>query len=265
MSETTTPARPASLDQIADARDYWASIGLDVGAFDAALAGNAPAAPPAPVGATAPAPNVGSPGGISLTTAQAEEMANALLAQGVPEARVAAALDADGYELADAMTPEQAEHDARYGFDTEHAPADYKINYADAIGAAPNGIDANDLAQLNHAATEFLAGLRIEPDLGASLVEHLMRTGQELRSMDDTSRALWLREQEFTSRSPAGSDDAYAERIRLAQVTLDAAGKGAFRDMILAGPARHDAWTVATLANFGSRLEAWKAGSKKTR
>ena len=103
MSETTPPLpspQPPELSQaqIASAREHWASLGLDPARFDAALAAPSepPASPPPPERPEVLSDLKQSP----ITGAQAREIADALIAAGVPKETVADAMKADGVDPA---------------------------------------------------------------------------------------------------------------------------------------------------------------------
>ena len=259
---------------IASAREHWQSIGLDPVAFDAALAGNTPAPPPAPPGGS-PAPSADSPGQLHLSVSpqlsddQAEQMAQALLDAGVSEEKIKAALKADGWEVAPTLTPEeqaeldaQEEHNQHWGYDHHFEPSDYHVNYADVLARAETTTDPDALAQFDQHARSWLADMQMPPELGAALIERGQQVGGELARMDDASKQLWVREQRYLAERMAGGPDQLAEKIRLAGEVVKQA-PGAFWDQAVKAGWFHDAWMIMTLANEGSRLEGWRNGGPK--
>ena len=259
MSETSSPARPASPDQIADAREHWQSLGLSVEAFDQALAGNAPAVPAVPP----PPPSSVQAGTMALSEDQAAEMAEALIASGMSPERINAAMVADGFQPTPDATPEQraqAEHDARWGYGQHPTPESYRIDYQPLIhGDNPPAPEA--LAEFDGMARSWLAELRLPAELGAGLIERGQQVGAELARMDDASKQLWVREQRYLAERMAGGPDQLAEKIRLAGEVVKQA-PGAFWDQAVKAGWFHDAWMIMTLANEGARLQGWKAGRK---
>lgn len=259
-----TPASaqaPAGLPpEMASARERWASYGHDLARFDAAISGDAaqPVSTPADTANPAPAAQGGR---LGLSEAQAKAMADRLIAVGVPEDQVRAALNAEGFEVPEvtAETQAQADHDAAHGFASKWSPSDYRPNYLEHGG---KGMDPVQLANANREVTAFLAALQIEPTLGAAIAERVMDVSQAVAKMTPAEHSLWKTENRQIVTRRAGGAHQAQETVRLAAVALKAAGPGEFRSVLLER-AINDSWLMETLANFGARWESWRAGPKK--
>jgi len=240
--------------QIASARDHWVGQGYSAEKFDVALN---PSTEPEHVPA---APVTSLPPSFPMTNVQAREMADALLAAGVPSETVEAAMKADGLDpVPPSKTPEQHEHDKEFGFEREIAPAEYKIDYLSHGG---RGVDPAQLAEVNAGATQWLADLRLDPAVGAALIERAMHVGQSLAKMSEAGRELFRREQRYAAeRRLGGLEKLEAARALVAKTAR--LGDPVFTEILLRAGAFDDAWIFLTLANQGERLERWASGPAK--
>lgn len=250
-NDTPTPGAPPTLDatQVAAFREAWVSAGHDPGQFDAALV-------EAPGGHQEPAREAGeieigsdlkTP---SLTAQQAREIADTLLAQGVPEAAVRTALEADGYTLAaDPRTDEQRAFDAFYG----DAPAstDYRPNF---MGFIPEGTTPEALAAYASEATTWASAMRLPVGVGKAVIERAYELEQRTTNTPPAERALWKAEQRAVLERQAGGPDAAAEWIAEAARVV-AAGDLPFLKRLAAAGSLDDAWMIRTLANHGQALK----------
>ena len=262
MSETapnTVPPAPPSqtgtvtADQISAARAQWISSGLDVAKFDATIG-----APPASATEPLRAPTVDTKKP-SLSEAEAHEMADALRAAGVPTDIVAAAMKADGLDIPESKTPDQIEHDKDFGLDRPFKPTDYKISYMkDGVPLVP----VETVADFNARATEWLASLKIDPLVGAGLIEHALKVGYLYPRMSDARRGLFKREHiSIAERRLGGSEQVTAAAANTNRAL--AMGDPAFANMLLDSGALHDSFIFETLANHGERLMRWAETAPK--
>jgi hypothetical protein len=254
--------------QIASARVAWIGRGLDAAAFDAAINGTpppsqpvAPSPGPGTVALTPTGVEVNLTGEVRMSAAQAEQIADALAKAGVSAERIAAALKADGFELApgagEELSPEetaaleaQQEWDREHGFGTEYAAADYRLDFSQAIRASNNPIHPDQLASINSAASDFMSALQINPGLASSLVSEAMATGQAFNRMSPAEQAL-------QKQSVAVAIDP--ETARLIEVALGQAEGSEFVSVMRAA-AQRSVWIAKSLANHAANLEHYWGG-----
>jgi len=155
----------------------------------------------------------------------------------------------DGYGPApvDERTEEQKEFDAAFA---GAEPSAYKISY---VGRIPAGMTTPELAELNQHATEWLAAIAFPPEIGPSVIERLIDTGNQLRGMSASERELWRAEQEVSFERLAGGPEKAAERRSFAINTLALAPSGLTNAMIDGG-AIYDAGVQMFLALQWERL-----------
>ncbi len=254
-----TPAGPDGFtdEQVAAARANWIKFGYDPAKFDAAVAAAPEETPPGYTPGT----------GIQrLTQAEADTLEATLRASGLTEDQVAAELQAHGYER-DTRSPEQFEHDERWGFGREYKAEEYKINYRDAGILDQHTTETMAASQVEWR--DLLTGFQISPAIGADLVERAIRTGQAFTKMDADQKTLWIAEQRAQGLRVAGSPEAVTERNRLAGVAITYAVQHGARastiEALRQAGAFDDWFTIQTLANHGRALEGWLAGPKGSR
>lgn len=249
MTEVTSdPGLNFDPGQVAALREHWVSVGLDVATFDAAASGVPQEPQEPPQGVASPAVDQSEPAG-DLSPQQIQEMADALLAAGVPKEEVEAALKADGlsFAAADTRTDEQREYDAGFG---AGAPQDYKISY---VGRAPADLGPDGLAALNEAATTWLRDMAFPTQIGPAVVERLLEVNAQLGAMTEPERRLWAAEQAYQFEQWAGGAEQAAER-RASAVKALAKGRADFTDTLVANGALQDAQVLTQLALHGARL-----------
>jgi hypothetical protein len=254
MSDTPDKSAPAGSltlapEQVVSARAHWVSMGYSAEAFDQAASG-------APVGADAPfdAPPVQVLSDLKapvIDQGQAHDLAATLIAAGVPEAEVQAALAADGFApaLEDTRTDDQKEFDAAFG---GAKPSEYRVDY---MGRIPADMDPAELAAFDTVSTTWASEVGFPADLGAAVLERAMDVGQSTRRMANAERELFKREQAVVFERQAGGPEKAAERMKLAGHALARGGRE-FTDLLHKAGALDDAWTVLTLANQAERLAA---------
>ncbi|HVM77627.1 MAG TPA: hypothetical protein VMU06_01320 [Stellaceae bacterium] len=259
-SATPPPAQSSGFTagQIGAAREQWVKAGLDPSKFDAALK---PSTPPVLSSETAQHPVMDSAGlkQPSMSDVQAHEMADALVAAGVPADAVTAAMKADGLDVPEAKTPEQIEHDKGFGLERAFHPSEYRINYVDNGGRA---MSPAALVELNARATQWLANLRIDPALGTGLIEHALRVGYLFPRMSDAQRGLFKREQVAIAERRLGG----SEQVKAAAANVNRAlslGDPGFANTLMDSGALHDSFIFQTLANHGARLMRWAETAPK--
>lgn len=192
-------------------------------------------------------------------------MADRLRAAGVPEERIKAALCADGWDVPEHTPEQQAEIEAKeewdqsWGFGRKVEASEYKIDYLNHGG---RNADPVALANVNREATQFLAGMQIDPTLGAAVIERAMDVTQRLATMNPAQREIWKQDQSAAMRRLVGGEEGMRETTRLAAVALRATGPSELRTLLLERDAFNDPWLVRTLATQGERIERWKAGPK---
>jgi len=275
-----------SAAQVASMREAWLAAGHDIARFDAALSPNAqhvggqgsaritdstPGAlprdqagrftvPPDPTSRSGDA----APSAVQLlgntktppvTSAQAADLAEALLKAGVDPARVREAMAEHGV-VEDTRSDEEQAHDVSWGFDQHYEPGDYTgIEY-------PRGTDPAALVEFNTAATGWLAAMQAQPLEGKFIVERGMEIGRELRGMDDAQRATWVAKQRYDLEQRLGPD-AFKETLRLAAYALRMGRDQPFYENLRQSHALDDPFIVRTLANVGRRIEGWTKGRSK--
>jgi hypothetical protein len=236
-------------DQVTVMRETWVAHGLDPATFDQAA--SAPVEAPAQPGDTGEPVDVLSdlktPG---VSPKQAAEMAEELIRAGMDPARVAEALKADGYELAeDERTDEELEFDRAFG---GTKPEAYRIDFRDRI---PEGMDLTKVANANREMTTWLSNAAFPPEIGPAVLERAMDVGQRYANSSEPMRELWRREQQATFVKMAGSAERATELIDLAAVVL-ARGGDAFSDALARSGALDDVGVLMHLAHQGERLAA---------
>ena len=166
-------------DQVGSMREHWVTMGLDAAAFDAAAAGEAVQGIEGGEGDDI-ALLSSTP---TLTPAQAQEMAAALLAAGVPQERVEAALREDGLAVPaeDARTDEQKAFDANLG---PAAPEDYRVDY---MGRTPPDLLA-DLPAFHALGTGWLNALGFPELIGPAVLERTLDVCQWLENAEQPAR-----------------------------------------------------------------------------
>jgi hypothetical protein len=266
--EPITPPTPLAggltTGQIASARVTWLSHGYDPAAFDAAASGT-----PAPTGDTGHSPDARPVDVLSpskLPTPNAEQVAamrETWLRHGYSAEAFDNATKADGIAL-DTPSAEQvaqAEHNADWGV-VARDPSEYRINYLEHGG---RDIPMAELAAVNTEATSFLANLKIDPALGASIVERSLDVAQNLKAMSADQKALWMREQKAIAERRAGGPEKAAERVADIAHAIRATGAyGPFVQGLLKAGAFDDAWVFESLANHGARIKGWQAGPRRS-
>ena len=255
-----TPAAPvpssgSSLapDRIASAREAWLGYGYSAEAFDSAMAGTAPAEPQEPGSGTgrtdaAPVEVVPPTGRPLFDQEQAREIAAALIAAGVPEEQVNAALQADGFEAA----PADERSDGQKEFDKAFLvarPEEIKVDYR---AAGIHDADPADIAALNTGATTWASECGFDPVLGAAVVERVVQVNRAFKAMTPAEQGLFKAEQRAIYERQVGS--SAAEMLTMAADTLARAGHTEFAQVVRDGGAIHDAWTLITMAHLTERL-----------
>ena len=253
-SETSEVGPSLTTEQVADARAHWASLGYDPAKFDQALADEpADDGEPAQAADDASDPTVvQETDSAGLTAAQAREMAEALIAAGVPREQVEAALRADGQEppARDTRTDEQREHDAWFG--PTPAAADYHPDYVNRIPAdAP--IEA--LTVFHAAATNWASAVGFPPAIGAAVIERAMDVGHTFTAMSEAEQGLWRAEQPILFERLAGGPEKAEERAALALKAMERS-PAEFMAMLRQTGAAVDAGIVMHLANQEERRRA---------
>jgi hypothetical protein len=103
------------------------------------------------------------------------------------------------------------------------------------------------------------------PEMGAALVQQMLRVSQKVRGMSEGERTLWAAEQHATVERMAGGPDGLKAKLADAASVLAMGGPGPFREAMGSGPVFHDAWVLLTLANWGSRVNEWMAKYPRNR
>lgn len=251
MSEAfTPPAAPAadqtSLDagQVASMRDAWITAGHDAAKFDEALAGG-----PAPAGDEPPIDTISDLKTATLSEGQAQELADALRAAGVPDDQIAAAMEADGFKQPepDTRTDDEKTFDEAFG---GAKPADYKIDFVGRI----DGADVSTMAAFNTEATTWLSAAGFPPTIGPSVVERAMDVSIAVSRMSAPEKELWFREQTSQLERQAGGPEA-AEQVMACAAQVLARGDKAFAEKLFNSGAVHDAFVLMSLGLQGARLQ----------
>jgi hypothetical protein len=184
----------------------------------------------------------------TLTPDQAQGMADALVAAGVPQEQVDAALQADGFTppQADARTDEQRAFDDAFA---PAAPRDYDINWH---GLA-NGVDPADMAKIDGDWRQWLTAVGFPGTIGGAVAERAIRVSEAVAQMGQAERGLWEAEQGSVFQRWAGGEEA--AKARLDQVA-DALTRGGdqMADMLVNSGAILDAEVLINLALQGERL-----------
>jgi hypothetical protein len=82
---------------------------------------------------------------------------------------------------------------AEYGVHLEAKPGDYaRADLSEFVRNLPPDRAANVKTQLS----DFMAAIQIEPNSGAYLMQHLVKTSAELRAMSEEERGVWISNQE---------------------------------------------------------------------
>ena len=193
----------------------------------------------------------------SITAEQVQSAYENWIKLGFDPAKFEEAARADGFDLVDdEKTEAQAERDAAYGFEREHVPEDYKINYAEA---AKGKVDPTGLAAFNAEATAFCADLQLDPNLAGSLIEQCMVSGQAQAKMTEAGRQLYIREQRVIAERQLGGVQQLEAAMAQAAKALKLS-PSAFTQRLIESGALNDAWVFLTLANHGARVEQWADG-----
>lgn len=255
MSEAPTvldaapAAGPSTLspDQIAGAREHWASLGLNPADFDAAVTAAVSFDQPNERGepAVEVLSDLKTP---TLTEAEARAMAAELIRAGMPREHVEAALEADGYALADdPRSEEEREFDAALG---AVPPEAYRIDFRGRLLA---GLDPAQVAGGNAEFQAWLSATGFPPDIGPAVVERALDVALRCKAMSDAERELFKREQEAAFIQMAGSEERALELADLAEAAL-ARGGSAMWAALAASGALDDAGMIMHLALQGERL-----------
>ncbi len=240
-----------SPDQVAAMREQWVSYGLDPATFDQAATG----VEPAPTAAVATARKefdaeflspLKTP---SLTEGQAQELAASLIAAGVSQDQVNAALREDGFGQAppDLRSDEEKAFDKAFG---GASPAAYHIDY---MGRVPPEMDAAGVAQFNSEATAWLSAIGFPEQIGPAVMERAIDVSHQLRSKSAPEREQWVREQGFDFERLAGSPERAVELRGFAVAALQRGGDAFTVAMFDAGSLQ-DAGVLLHLAHQGERL-----------
>ena len=250
--ETPADAGEFSLnpEQIAAMREQWVSYGLDPAKFDQAAAGREPAPAAVEIAREDFEAECLSPLKTpSLTEREAQELAASLIAAGVPQDQVNAALREDGYGQAppDTRSDEEKAFDVAFGGAT---PAAYHIDY---MGRVPSGVDEAEVARFNGEATAWLAALGFPEQIGPAVMERAIDVSREIERMSIPERELWVREQAFNFDRMAGSPERAAKLRGFALAALDRGGD-AFTVALFDAGAFQDAGVLMHLAHQGERL-----------
>ncbi len=229
--------------------------GMDPGRVNAALRGDS-----APVEADGDGPGIPEPSNTKtppLTDAQAMELADALLAAGVPEEEIRAALEADGYEaeLVEVEEPSEEERQFRETFGAPADPSEYRIDY---LGRLPVGTDVSTLAEFDREAKAWLSGVGFPPQIGPAVIERAVDVGQRYNRMSEPQRQLWVREQNALFERMAGGPEQASAKLAAAAAAL-ANAPAAFTEALHKSGTFHDAGVMMHLANQGERLAPLRA------
>ena len=126
----------------------------------------------------------------TLPVAQAQKMSARLLAQGVSQERVDAALAQSGVELPKGtLTPAEVEHNAAHGLDKLYAPTDYRIDL--------RSVGPMDIGDAKAIQTEFataMSEMNLQPGLGSAVAERLLQVGAQNAKSTPAQLALQRRE-----------------------------------------------------------------------
>ena len=239
-----------SPDQVAAMRAQWVSSGLDPIKFDQAAAGMEPAPAAVEIAREDFEAEFLSPLKTpALTEQQAQELAASLIAAGVSEDQVNAALREDGFGQAppDLRSDEEKAFDEAFG---GAPPAAYHIDY---MGRVPPGMDLAAVVQFNSEATAWLASIGFPEQIGPAVMERAIDVSQQLERLSSTERELWIREQKADFDRMAGSPERAAELRSFALAALDRGGD-AFTVMLFDAGALQDAGVLMHLAHQGERL-----------
>ena len=235
-------------DQVAAMREQWISYGLDPVKFDQAAAGQGS---PAVKGAEGER-DVQAPSALKvppLTEQQAQEMAASLLAAGVSQDQVNAALREDGFGQAppDLRSDDEKAFDQAFG---GASPAAYRISY---VGRVPAGMDVAGVAQFNSEATEWLSAIGFPERIGAAVIERVIDASQSFNRLSGPAKEQWIREQQSNFDRIAGSPERAATLRDFAAAALARGGDG-FTDTLFVAGALKDAEVLLHLALQGERL-----------
>jgi hypothetical protein len=157
-----------------------------------------------------------------LSGAEAIAMAQSLEAAGVSTARIEEALKADGFEVADGDAPLSA--------------AAYSPNYPRAFTE-----QASDLRKTDTELRTLAADMKLTPQFGNIVLEHLAEIGPKVNGMSDAARAEWMKTQrELLGPSAAAIRDAATKVLDRSPSVLAKAIKGS--------AIFESAWLLRTLA-----------------
>ncbi len=265
MSDTITADPPSaapdtgstfSPEAVSSMREAWVRQGLDADAFDIAAGLKqppAPTAPPATPSETGAEPSEAPPlvqvG--SWTPDQVRAMAQDLINAGVPQERVAEALERDGIKAdftPDTRTDAEREYDALYPPVTPDA---YKPNL---MGLLPEGTTAQTVAEFNQVGTTWAADLGLDPAIGSFVLEEGLRVGQAYSNADPGAQELYRIDQRQIFEKLAGSPKAAEQRMKNAAKLL-AKGNPAFSEGLRQSGALHNAQIVTHLALEWERMQ----------
>src|ERR1700722_18398491 len=196
---------------------------------------------------------------------QARAMAQALIASGVPEEKVNAALAAELGEAPiepepDDRSDEQREHDANHLMDREYEPSDYP-SYDLILAFKEAGI-ANRAAPEGIAAWQnFLASANVPPPMGVGLVSQWLREARVYNAMSDGQKTLYRAEQRAQALIAAGGEERLQERGRLRDLALQhmlrTPGTASVIAEIVSSGVIYSNFTFSSLAAIGANLESW--------
>ena len=254
----TEPVIAPTPSQILEARgrEAWVRAGHDPVKFDQRMSGATSAPAPAHTAPVAPKQAPAGAGERTLPVAQAQKMSARLLAQGVPQERVDAALAQSGVELPKGtLTPAQVEHNKDFGLDKLYSPQDYRIDLR-PLGS----MDIGDAKAIQTEFSTAMSEMNLQPGLGSALAQHLLQLGAQNAKSTPAQLALTrsanLAElgRKFGAGLPAVLEQARAALSLIKDVDL----RGRIEAL---GPSP---WLVSTLASHARNIARWQAGKPKS-
>ena len=258
---TTTPQSGLTPEEVRG-RAAWVKAGLSPEVFDKRMSGETPApgSKRGPDGKFA-APTVGDGTNLDVPrVARARDMVAKLQAQGVDQARIDAALKADGIDLSSApqLTPQQIEHNKDFAQDRLYAPGDYAINFRNVFGSAVEGMDPADLKAVHAEMGGAMSAMNLSPALGASLAERSLQVAAQVKAM--TPAELQVREgaNKATLQRKWGAD--YQARMSEAAAALRMIPD---KELAASIARLSDPWIIQTLSSHGRNLLRWQSAYPK--
>jgi hypothetical protein len=142
--------------------------------------------------------------------------------------------------------------------EVEYLPSAYRVDY----GPLARGLDPTDLGKFSGEASGWLSALGLEPNTGASLLQHLMANSRAYSAMTPSQRVLYEKsELREATRQAGGGEQLKAALARVGQALLRCGPKEKLTGALLHRGA-FDAFAILTLSTAEEIREARAAARK---